>query len=173
MGDREMMLASLPDESTTWVSRPQVEFCPISELWVEFESQLGLLGGRVVSADEWAQLLERPRWCDPVLGLTDTAESIWEAEVGVSLAIGAVAKSGTLIFEAGPDRLRLSSLIPPVNLVMVDRSAIVPTLHEAMARLSERTTVFATGPSRTADIEGVMVRGVHGPGQLLVHVRDA
>jgi L-lactate dehydrogenase complex protein LldG len=67
---------------------------------------------------------------------------------------------------AANGRSRLASLAPPVHIALVED--IVGTLDEAIARIDGRTHVVITGTSRTADIEGVLVRGVHGPRKLFV-----
>ena len=178
MSDRAEILGKLPDATPAPFESFPADFAGFESsvepaiMWSMFAVQLEALGGRVIEDVEGKDWLSKRRWCDPILGLENTADSIWTAEVGFSAAVAAIAKSGTLIVEAGPEVERRSSLIPPVNVVLVPRTAIVPTLNEALAALSDRTAVFITGPSRTADIEGVMVRGVHGPGQLLVWVKD-
>lgn len=55
--------------------------------------------------------------------------------------------------------------------LLLDESALVPTLHEAYQRLSDDPFsygVFIAGPSRTADIEQSLVIGAHGARSLTV-----
>ena len=119
-------------------------------------------------------LLKRPHIVDhdaaARLGRAPGGVSIWDAEVGVTMADLAVAETGSLLLATGPGRPRMVSLSPKIHVVLVPRERIVGTLAEAFARLSDRTSVLITGPSRTADIEGVLVRGVHGPGEIHVVV---
>jgi len=107
-----------------------------------------------------------------VLGISAVEDELWDVEIGVTLADLAIAETGTLVVSAGEGKRRMSSLAPPKNIEIIQRSAIVGTLAEAMAKVPKQTSVFITGPSRTADIEGILVRGVHGPGELLVYVYD-
>ena len=65
------------------------------------------------------------------------------------------------------------SLLPPVHLAVVPRDRILTGLDELFTVLphpADRTSsmVFISGSSRTTDIEQILVRGVHGPGE--VHV---
>jgi L-lactate dehydrogenase complex protein LldG len=57
-------------------------------------------------------------------------------------------------------------------VIVISQKAIVATMVEAIPLISTATSILVTGPSRTADIEGILVKGVHGPGELLVYVYE-
>ena len=147
-----------------------------TELWTDFERRLIELGGRMIGIDELNGLLTKRCFVEPaaarVLGVLPQIDDIWDAEVGISLAEFAIAETGTLVVTAGEGRARMSSLAPPINVIAVPRDAIVGTLADGLPKVPHATSVFITGPSRTADIEGILVRGVHGPGELLVYVYE-
>lgn len=95
------------------------------------------------------------------------------AGLGITGADFALADTGTLVMIAGAEEARLISLLPPVHLALVPRERLLSGLDELFALMplpAERTSsmVFITGPSRTADIEQILVRGVHGPGEIHV-----
>jgi L-lactate dehydrogenase complex protein LldG len=67
------------------------------------------------------------------------------------------------------------SLLPPTHVALVPRERILTGLDELLTQVplpADRSSsmIFITGPSRTADIEQILVRGVHGPGELHVIV---
>jgi L-lactate dehydrogenase complex protein LldG len=97
------------------------------------------------------------------------------ADVGITSADYALADTGTLVMLASPAEARLISLLPPAHIGVVPRGRILTGLDElfsVLPRPAEQTSsmVLITGPSRTADIEQILVRGVHGPGQITVVV---
>ena len=82
-------------------------------------------------------------------------------------------ESGTLAVVSGPGRPRLASLLPPVHVAVLRAGLIHPSLPDFLAahpRIADEGSnlVLITGPSRTADIEMTLTRGVHGPAE--VHV---
>lgn len=84
---------------------------------------------------------------------------------GITKASGAIAESGTLILRDADCPYRLGALAPWIHVAVLDRSAIVHTIVESIADLGDDPSiVFVTGPSKTADIEGILIQGVHGPG---------
>ena len=94
-------------------------------------------------------------------------------QVGVTGAAGGIAESGTVVLVSGPGRPRLASLLPPIHVTLLAVSGIqasLPDLLTADPAIADggSNLVLITGPSRTADIEMTLTRGVHGPGH--VHV---
>jgi len=90
------------------------------------------------------------------------------ADVGVSVARAAIAETGSLMMDARDGRR--AQLLPPVLVVLVDRSTVHATVADALE--SARGDLPAaiglhSGPSKSADIGQVMVRGVHGPGRVI------
>ena len=95
------------------------------------------------------------------------------APVGITSADYALAETGTLVMLSSQEEARMVSLLPPVHVAVVPVERLLTGLDELLTLLpvpSRRTSsmVLITGPSRTADIEQILVRGVHGPGQIHV-----
>jgi L-lactate dehydrogenase complex protein LldG len=96
------------------------------------------------------------------------------ADVGVTGVDLAVAETGTLIVVSGAGRPRSASLLPSCHVAVFDREALVESLEQVGVALEAwhdgdepawrgAAINFITGPSRTADIELTLTRGVHGP----------
>jgi L-lactate utilization protein LutC len=97
------------------------------------------------------------------------------ADFGITSADYALADTGTLVMLSSPREPRMISLLPPVHIAVMPREKILTGLDELFTVLpgpSRETSsmVLITGPSRTADIEQILVRGVHGPGEIHVIV---
>jgi len=111
-------------------------------------------------------------------GITDREELrelCATVDVGITSADYALADTGTLVMLASPQEARMISLLPPAHIAVVPRGRILTGLDELFSLLpnpaeSTSSMVLITGPSRTADIEQILVRGVHGPGVLSVVV---
>ena len=96
------------------------------------------------------------------------------ADLGVTGVDLAVAETGTLVVVSGPGRPRSTSLLPACHTAVFDREVLVESLaqvglvleawHEGPSADARGAAInFITGPSRTADIELTLTRGVHGP----------
>lgn len=91
-----------------------------------------------------------------------------EAALGVSVARGAVAETGSLILDARDGRR--TQLLPPTHVVFVPEVEIFSTLRGALVWMEDdlpSAIGLHSGPSKSADIGQVMVKGVHGPGRVV------
>jgi len=99
----------------------------------------------------------------------------YDADLGVTGVAAALAETGTLVIHSRPSSSRGLSLVPHNHLAVVRASEILPDMldyWQSLAGISGKdlpsSQVFITGPSKTADIEGVLIQGVHGPGQVVI-----
>jgi L-lactate dehydrogenase complex protein LldG len=95
--------------------------------------------------------------------------------VGITGAFAGIAESGTIAVVSGPGRSRLASLLTPVHIAVLRADRLYPSLTAFFAAHPDiadegSNLVLITGPSRTADIEMTLTRGVHGPGEIHVVV---
>jgi L-lactate dehydrogenase complex protein LldG len=98
-------------------------------------------------------------------------DQLLAADAGLTAAQWGIAETGTIVLDAGRERSRLPSLLPPLHVALLPSSRVLATLGEllkTLARPLAHAVTFVTGPSRTADIELQLVVGVHGPRALRV-----
>ncbi len=92
--------------------------------------------------------------------------------VSVSRAIFGIAETGTIVHSVTPSAGRLLSVLPEAHVVFLSAKDLLMNSVEFFSRthLGElgSALTLVTGPSRTADIEKTLVRGVHGPRQWYV-----
>ena len=102
-----------------------------------------------------------------------SAQELLECELGVTSAQWAIAETGTLVLESEKEFSRLTSLVPPVHVCILEKTNICLTMGEILEAVNKElssTVTFITGPSRTSDIELTLAIGVHGPRELWVIV---
>jgi len=102
---------------------------------------------------------------------TNYRERCFSAAAGLTGVDFALAESGSLVLTSLTEGSQLSSLAPPIHIAFYLRRQVVESLEEVLAGVSAqdgatasgRSIVLVTGTSRTADIEQILIRGVHGP----------
>jgi L-lactate dehydrogenase complex protein LldG len=120
------------------------------------------LGASLAASDE-----ALPRAVEAAAGLAAAPPE--HADVGVTGAWRALAETGSLVLRS--ERGRLVAALPPAHVVLVRAVDVIPDATALIADLRGAPPsglVQITGPSATADIEQTLVRGVHGPGRVVV-----
>ena len=110
----------------------------------------------------------------------DTGRSYGDDETGVSHAFAGVAETGTLTLLSGPENPTTLNFLPDAHVVLIDAADIAATYEDVWARVRDRygagamprTVNFITGPSRSADIEQILLMGAHGPRRLHIVLID-
>ena len=91
-----------------------------------------------------------------------------------------VARTGTIVMSAAQKSGRNVSVYAPIHICIAYTKQIVYDLKDALQGIKDRygnnlpsLMTFATGPSRTADIEKTLVVGVHGPKEVYLFLVES
>ena len=91
-----------------------------------------------------------------------------------------VARTGSIVMSAARQSGRTVSVYAPVHICIAYTNQLVYDIKDALLSLKERyagnipsSITFASGPSRTADIEKTLVTGVHGPKEVYLFLIDS
>jgi L-lactate dehydrogenase complex protein LldG len=183
--------APLPEyDDSSLVSAPKLDG---TDLWEIFCRNFKAVNGRpMTGVDELAGFLsannQRHGYCDPALyqavgsrlaaaGLTVETqydrERYDDYQFGITRASGAIAESGSVIIDDDRTSNRLAALSPWVHVAVLERAEIHRTIPDAIAAFGESPNIiWCTGPSKTADVEGILIEGVHGPGEQVALLLD-
>ena len=171
--------AALPDwDASLVICNPPQAFDSLAD---HFRFKFEAAGGYVLVGWEalksfLAEKQLKLGYCDPafeaqVSGTASTLSTsldrscIDDYEFGITRATAAIAETGSLILTESGSSSRLGALAPWYHIAILPVADIVPDMPTAIANFgTERATLFVTGPSKTADVEGILIKGVHGPG---------
>jgi L-lactate dehydrogenase complex protein LldG len=102
-------------------------------------------------------------------------DALESCDAGITACEAAVAQTGSILVSSGTCGGRALSVLPHVHVVVAMADQVVATLGDALEAVRERhggaspsMLSFITGPSRTGDIERILVLGAHGPKELFV-----
>jgi L-lactate dehydrogenase complex protein LldG len=96
-------------------------------------------------------------------------------DAGITECDALIAQTGSVLVTACSAGGRALSVLPPHHVVLARRAQLLPDLPDAFALLKNKYAPnypsfisFITGPSRTGDIERILVLGAHGPKKLTI-----
>ena len=170
------------------------------ELEVEFAEQFNALQGRFIFcvnrqelAFQFNSLIKKQNWekvfcAEPkLLELVSsqapdrfTTEDLADCDVSVTSCECLVARTGSIVLSAAQSMGRTGSVYAPIHICIAFSNQLVYDIKDALLLMKEKykdkipsLITFATGPSRTADIEKTLVVGVHGPKEVYCFLVDA
>jgi L-lactate dehydrogenase complex protein LldG len=98
-----------------------------------------------------------------------------QCDAGISECDALIAQTGSVLVTNRSAGGRALSVLPPHHVVLARREQLVADLPAAFELLKQKYATnypsmisFITGPSRTGDIERILVLGAHGPKKLTV-----
>lgn len=100
---------------------------------------------------------------------TTITNDLKNCDVSVTGCENLVARTGSIVLSSAQQQGRTTSVYAPVHICIAYTYQLVYDVKDSLHQLQDRYPIFpslvtfASGPSRTADIEKTLVTGVHGP----------
>ncbi len=102
-------------------------------------------------------------------------DALEACDAGITGCDALIAQTGSVLITSQSAGGRALSVLPPHHVVLARRAQLLPDLPAAFELLREKYGAdlpslmsFVTGPSRTGDIERILVLGAHGPKRLTI-----
>lgn len=169
------------------------------EMEVEFGEQFTRLQGRFIFcinrqelAFQLTSLVRKQDW-SRVYCIEDSIEplvqqlgdrlvktGLADCDVSITGCECLVARTGTMVMSAAQQSGRTTSVYAPIHICIAFTNQLVYDIKDALQLVKDKygsnlpsLITFATGPSRTADIEKTLVVGVHGPKEVYLFLVEA
>lgn len=126
----------------------------------------------LVSSRKWNNIYCRESQFEPMIHWVNQQPTkvLSACDASITGCEALVARTGTIVLSAAQESGRTTSVYAPVHICVAFTSQLVDELKTALESIRQKygssmpsLISFATGPSRTADIEKTLVTGVHGP----------
>lgn len=169
------------------------------ELEVEFAEQFTKLTGKFIFCLSWQELalqlqavIAHNNWQhiynqETQLVKTLSAQgfesapydSVATCDAAITTCEALIARTGSIVMSAAGPSGRSISVYAPVHICIARTNQLVYDVKDGIQLVKDKygadfpsLVTFATGPSRTADIEKTLVVGVHGPKEVYVFLVD-
>lgn len=176
----------------------QIFHSPTQTLDITFAEQFAQLQGKFIFCNNVAemkqqlqQLIINQQWktifCneDQIIQLLHQQNfplqnnNLPNCDASITSCEALVARTGSIVLSAAQAAGRTASVYAPIHICIAYTKQLVYDIKDALLFMQEKygknlpsLITFATGPSRTADIEKTLVVGVHGPKEVYVFLVD-
>ncbi|MDB5197577.1 MAG: lactate utilization protein, partial [Flaviaesturariibacter sp.] len=164
------------------------------DIVVEFAEQFTSLGGKfafcadaedlrfqftvLAQQQKWNKIYAtQPQW-KTLFEKSQCTDDIITCDISITDCEALVARTGSIVLSA-QNSGRITSVYAPIHVCIAYTSQLVYDISDALNAITKKygsnlpsLISFATGPSRTADIEKTLVVGVHGPKEVYLFLVD-
>jgi L-lactate dehydrogenase complex protein LldG len=187
---RESILANIKNNQPDFIPLPSLSQLGTEnyEVIEKFTAVLGSISGQVVHVNNYEDILDfikhhhtdNARITSTIAELNPQNQKDWQKvdphelyDVDFTVFKGkiGVAENGAIWLEEKDLGQRVAPFITQYLAIVLEKNAIVPTLHQAYEQIGQAEYgfgVFIAGPSKTADIEQSLILGAHGARGLVV-----
>lgn len=168
---------------------------PVDDMAVQFAQEFTKLLGRfsycanekemtgqlneLIAAAQWKKIVCREEKLKTLLQQHNFNSSFDDDLANCDISITScellISRTGTIVLSSATASGRTTSVYAPIHICIAKTSQLVYDIKDGLQLLREKYNgklpsfiTFATGPSRTADIEKTLVVGVHGPKEVFV-----
>lgn len=166
---------------------------PTEELEVLFAEEFNIIQGKFAYCASEAEmisqlheLIQQREWSKVFC-----KEKAWKNEFSTTINIATcdasvttceclIARTGSIVMSAAQESGRTTSVYAPVHICIAYTNQLVFDIKAGLQLIKEKyisqlpsLITFASGPSRTADIEKTLVTGVHGPKEVYVFLVES
>lgn len=144
----------------------------------ELVSQLNAL----IKAHKWEKIYSRETgWLDDMAEYhfdPVTTDDLASCDAAITLCDHLVARTGTIVLSSQQLSGRTTSVYAPIHICIAYTHQLVFDISDSLALFKKESDyipsmiTYATGPSRTADIEKTLVVGIHGPKEVYCFLVD-
>ena len=171
------------------VQEPEIEFAErFSQLKGKFvfavnNSELVSQLKNLISSMGWEKIYCREKELQALLTKNHftnfSSEGLAECEAAITSCEFLIARTGSIVMSAAQQSGRTVSVYAPIHICIAYTKQLVYDVKDGLQLIKEKygqrlpsLITFATGPSRTADIEKTLIIGVHGPKEVYVFLVD-
>ena len=195
MSSRSKILSKIKDSKPDYKELEKIDLTIFKEdidILEEFKKKVEIVGGKVYSAKSNAEILEKVKVLFPNTKLNYTAfqnsetfntidiediknlQELDDLDLLVLQGEFGVAENGAIWITDDNFPMRVLPFITKHLVLVIDKTEIVPYMHQAYTRLKDvdyNFGLFLSGPSKTADIEQALVIGAQGALSLSVFIK--
>jgi L-lactate dehydrogenase complex protein LldG len=151
-------------------------------IYCEDDGELVQQLSALIKAKQWEKIYSvEAGWLDDMSTFQFnpvTTDDLANCDAAITLCEHLVARTGTIVLSSQQLSGRVTSVYAPIHICIAYTHQLVNDISDSLEQFKKDLSYmpsmisYATGPSRTADIEKTLVVGVHGPKEVYCFLVD-